>query len=118
MDNRKNIISKRNKRIKNFYYEINGKICNCRNKKNCPLDNKCKKNVKIDRKKLSIKLKLKPMNYINELSAKVNFGISEIEFIFMHNNHTMPFRNQTHENDFKLSKFICSLKDQSKEFDN
>ena len=79
MDNRKNIISKRNKRIKNFYYEINGKICNCRNKNNCPLDNKCKKNVKIDRQKLSIKLKLKPMmasmSYLQKLilvSARQN----------------------------------------------
>ena len=79
MDNRKNIISKRNKRITNFYYEINGKICNCRNKSNCPLDNKCKKNVKIDRQKLSIKLKLKPMmasmSYLQKLilvSARQN----------------------------------------------
>ena len=47
MDNRKNILSKRNKRITNFYYEINGKICNCRNKSNCPLDNKCKRMLKL-----------------------------------------------------------------------
>ena len=54
---------------------------------------------------------------INELSIKVNFGISETEFKFKYNNHTMSFRNRTHENDSKLSKFIWSLKDQNKEFD-
>ena len=53
---------------------------------------------------------------INELSIKVNFGISETEFKFKYNNHTMSFGNRTHENDSKLSKFIWSLKDQNKEF--
>ena len=54
---------------------------------------------------------------INELSPKVNFGISETEFTSKYNNHTMSFRNRTHENDLELSKFIWSLKDQNKEFD-
>ena len=54
---------------------------------------------------------------INELSTKVNFGISETEFTTKYNNHTMSFRNRTHESDSKLSKFIWSLKDQNKEFD-
>ena len=54
---------------------------------------------------------------INELSTKVNFGISETEFTSKYNNHTMSFRNRTHENDLELSKFIWSLKDQNKEFD-
>ena len=54
---------------------------------------------------------------INELSTKVNFGISETEFTTKYNNHTISFRNRTHESDSKLSKFIWSLKDQDKEFD-
>ena len=33
-----------------------------------------------------------------------------------YNSHTMSFRNRTHENDSKRSKFIWSLKDQNKEF--
>ena len=41
---------------------------------------------------------------INELSIKVNFGISETEFKFKYNNHTMSFRNRTHENDSKLDQ--------------
>ena len=54
---------------------------------------------------------------INELSAKVNFGINETEFATKYNNHTISFRIQTHESDSKLSKFIWSLKDENKEFD-
>ena len=54
---------------------------------------------------------------INELSTKVNFGISETEFTTKYNNDAMLFRNQTHESDSKLSKFIWSLKDENKEFD-
>ena len=54
---------------------------------------------------------------IKELSTKVKFGVSETEFKFKDNSHTMSFRNQTHKNDPKLWKFIWSLKDQNKEFD-
>ena len=40
MNNMKNIISGQNKRIINSVNEVNGKTYNCRNKSNCPLDNK------------------------------------------------------------------------------
>ena len=54
---------------------------------------------------------------INELSKKVGFDISEKEFKSKYNNHTIPLRNRTNENDSEFSKFIWSLKDQNKEFD-
>ena len=41
IDNIKNVISSHKKEITNFYNEINGKTCSCRNKNNCLLDNKC-----------------------------------------------------------------------------
>ena len=41
IDNIENIISSHNKEITNFYNKLNGKTCNCRNKSNCPLENKC-----------------------------------------------------------------------------
>ena len=34
-----------------------------------------------------------------------------------YNNHTMPFRNWTYEDDSELPKFIWSLTDQNKKFD-
>ena len=67
--------------------------------------------------KIVYKAEVETNDGINELSTKVNFGISETEFTTKYNNHTMSFRNRTHESDSKLSKFIWSLKDQDKEFD-
>ena len=91
--------------------ETNGKAGNCRNKSNCPLDNKCLTN------KIVYKPEVETNDGINELSTKVYFGISETEFKSRYNNHTMSFRNRTHENDTELSKYIWSLKDQNKVFD-
>ena len=116
MDNVKNIISSRNKRMTNFYNEISGKTCNCRNKSNFPLDNKRKNMLKLT-DKIVYKAEVETNDGINELSTKVNFGISETEFKFKYSNHTMSFRNRTRENDSKLSKLIWSLKFQNKEFD-
>ena len=65
-----------------------------------------------------LKLKLKPtmasMSYLqNLILVSANYVQ---EFTSKYNNHTMSFRKRTHENDSKLPKFICSLKDQNKEF--
>ena len=66
--------------------------------------------------KIVYKAKIESNDDFNQLS-KVNSGISEAEFRSKYNNRTMSFRNRTHENDSKLSKFIWSLKDQNKKFD-
>ena len=88
----------------------------CRNKSNRPLHHKCKKLSKLTNK-IVYKAEVETNDGINELSTKVSFGISTTEFTPKYNNHTMSFRNWTHENDSELSKFIWSLKDQNKEFD-
>ena len=111
MDNMKNIISSHKKNIRNSYKEINGKTCNCRNKSNCPLDNKCLTN------KIVYKAEVETNNGINELSTKFYFGVSETDFTSSCNNHAMSFRNLTRENDTKPSKFIWILIDQNKGFD-
>ena len=109
MDNMTNIISSLNKRVTNSENETNGKTCSCRTKSNCPLDNKCLTN------KVVYKAEVKTNDGINELSTKVYFGISETEFNSRYNNHTISFKNWTHENDTELSKYIWSLKGQNKE---
>ena len=81
MDNVTNIISSNNKNIINSGNKANGKTCNCRNKSNCPLDNKCLIN------KIVYKAEIETNNDINELSNKVYFGISETEFKSRYNNH-------------------------------
>ena len=77
----------------NSGYEANGKTCNCKNKSNCPLDNKCQVN------KIVYKAKIETNDGINELSTNVYFSVSETEFKCWYKNHTMSFRNRTHEND-------------------
>ena len=67
--------------------------------------------------KIVYKAEVETNDGINELSTKVDFGISETEFKSKYNNLTMSFRNWTHENDSELSKFIWSLKDQNKKLD-
>ena len=67
--------------------------------------------------KIVYKAEVETNDGINELTTKVNFGISETEFTTKYNNHTMSFRNRTHESDSKISKFFWSSKDQNKEFD-
>ena len=67
--------------------------------------------------KIVYKAEVETNDGINELSTKVNFGISETEFNFKYNNHIMSFRNRTRGNDSKLLTFIWSFKDQNKEFD-
>ena len=111
MDNVKNIISGHNTRITNSGNEANGKTCNCRNKSNCSLYKKCLIN------KIVYKAEIETDNDTNELFTKVYFCISETEFKSRYNNHTMSFRNQTHENDTELSKYIWSLKDENKDID-
>ena len=53
--------------------------------------------------KIAYKAAVETNNAFNELSTKVNFGISKTEFTSKYNNDTMSFRNGTHENDSKLS---------------
>ena len=67
--------------------------------------------------KIVYKAQVETNDSINELSTKVNFGISETEFPYKCNNHTMSSRNRTQENDSKLWKFIWCLNDKNKEFD-
>ena len=111
MDNMTNKISSHKKKIINSGNETNGKTCNCRNKSNCPLDNKCLIN------KIVYKAEIETNDGINELSTKVYFGISKTYFKSRYNKNKMSFRNQTHENDTELSKYIWSLKDENKDFD-
>ena len=111
MDNMANIISSHNNKITNSYKETNGKTYSLWNKSNCALHNKCL-TVKI-----VYKADFETNDCVNELSTKVYFGISVIEFKCRYNNHTMSFRNRTHKNDTELSKHIWSLKYQNKNFD-
>ena len=62
-------------------------------------------------KKIVYKTEIETSNGINKLSTKVCFGISKRECKSRYNNHTM-LQIAINQNDTKLSKYICSLKDQ------
>ena len=62
MDNMINTNSSHNKKIINSANETNGKTCNCRNKSNCALDNKCLTNKIFC--KTQIKPKMVSMSYL------------------------------------------------------
>ena len=83
MDNITNLISTHIKKVINSGKKTNGKTYNCRNKSNCPLDNKCLTN------KIVYKAEIETNDGINELSTKVYFGISETEFKSRYKNHTI-----------------------------
>ena len=66
--------------------------------------------------KIVYKARVETNDGINELSTKVNFGISETEFTTKYKNH-IQCHLESGKTLFKLSKFLWSLKDQNKEFD-
>ena len=68
---------------------MNGKTCICRNKNNCPLDNKCQKKLLKLTDKIIYQAEVETNDGINELSTKVNFGISETEFTTKYNKQIM-----------------------------
>lgn len=72
---------------------------------NFPLDKKCRTD------KIVYKAEVQTKDGINELSSETFFSIRETAFKSRYDNHTMSFRNLTHENDTELWKYIWSLKD-------
>ena len=68
MDNVTNIISSNNKNIINSGNKANGKTCNCRNKSNCPLDNKCLINKIVYKAEMSYLIKFTSVSARQNLS--------------------------------------------------
>ena len=68
-----NLISSHNKKVTNSDNETNTKTCNCMNKSNCPLDNKCLTN------KIVYRAEVKTNDDIDEFSTELYFGISQTE---------------------------------------
>ena len=71
------------------------RLCNCRNKGNCPLDRKCIKQCLVYRAEVQ-----------SQNTVKVYYGANDGEFKLRYNNHTKSFRNRFYEHDTELSKYI------------
>ena len=76
------------------------RLCNGRNKDNCPLDGKYLKQWLVYRAEV---------HYQN--TVKVYYGANDGELKLRYNNHTKSFRNIFYEHDTELWKYIWQLKD-------
>ena len=103
--NMKNIIKQHNAKLLKKETEEEVKLCNCKNKENCPLNGKCQ-----------IKNIVYKASVTSDEDQKLYYGTSEGEFKSRFNNHTKSFRNRRYINDTELSKHVWYLKDNNIDF--
>ena len=104
MRNMSSILTSHNKKIlaeNEKQYE-----CNCRNKDECPLDNKC----------LTPRVIYEADVITLNTSRKFYIGLSDAPFKERYNNHKRDFRNRRYEKSTELSKYIWSLQESGIEF--
>lgn len=99
------IIKQHNAKILNESLQKISKPCNCRVKKNCPLDGKCLATSIVY--KANVTTNYKNLSY---------YGACEGEFKTRYNNHTKSFRLRKYQNETELSKYIWKLKDNKTKF--
>ena len=106
MPNMSAIIAKHNMKILNEPdTQSNSKSCNCRDRKNCPLGEKCLT------KSIIYKATVKTNS-----DEKFYIGCSETEFKTRFNNHKQSFKSPNMANCTELSKYIWSLKEKNKQY--
>ena len=73
------------------------RLCNCKNKENCPLDGKCLKTCIVYK-----------ADVITNKDSHIYYRASDGEFKSWYNNHTNSFRHRHHKKDTGLqSKIEC-----------
>ena len=80
--------------------------CNCRNKDECPLENKC----------LTPRVIYEADVITLNTSRKFYIGLSDTPFKECYNNHKCDFRNKHYDKSTDLSKYIWSLQESGTEF--
>ncbi len=110
MNNVKSIISKHNTRITGKSKPQCKVIdpCTCRDKKTCPLQEKCMtKDI----------LYKATVTTSNANSTKHYIGMTASTFKELYRNHIESFNHKRYSNDTELSKYIWKLKDNKQDFD-
>ena len=105
MLNMGNIITKNNNKLLFQSLEQPTRMCNCRDKASCLMDDNC--------------LQLCFVYLAQAYSANARnyyIGTSEDEFKTRYNNHTMSFRNRGYEKETELSKYVWIWKDKGEYF--
>ena len=104
MSSMSSVIKQHNYRVLSITENVD-RLCNCRNKENCPLDGKCLQSCifcKVD--------------VITKKDSHIYYGASDGEFKSRYNNHTSSFHHRHHEQDTELSKHIWNLEDKGINF--
>ena len=94
------VIASHNRRI--IQPTFNNHACNCRNRAECPLDNKC----------LTANIVCKAVVSAPSTPDKKYFGIAETSFKDCFRNHKRDFRHKKYVNSTELSKYMWKLKDE------
>ena len=92
-------IKQRSRNILSLSSNSEERLCNCRNKGNCPLVGSCLKTCIVQR-----------ADFIKQNETHVYYDASDGESKYQYNNHTNSFWNQDYENKTEFSKHIWQLK--------
>ena len=95
LKNMSSIIKQHNTKILSNSNNIQNRLCNCRNRNDCPLNVNCLKKCFVYKAEVT-----------TDQSLKIYFGASQGEFKSRYNNHTLSFRNEHHANDTELSNHL------------
>ena len=110
MPNMESIIIGHNRRMLQKTSSIynDAELCNCRNKANCPLNNKCMTQAIIY--KASV---IQPQPN----TTRIYYGATEPPFKYRLRNHQQSFRNVARQSDTNLAKYVWSLKEKNLQWD-
>ena len=101
MSNMASLIKGHNAKVLKKSNEITERLCNCRQKAQCPMDGKC----------LSSSIVYEATVTDKSETVKKYYGLSEGSFKIRHGNHKKAFKDRKYENDTELSKYVWKLKD-------
>ena len=107
MDNMSTFIKKHNHKVLNPKTTTTEYGCNCRSKKNCPLDNNCLSPSLVYKASVTTK---------DDTAGKIYIGLTEGTFKQRYNQHTLSLRNKKYANSTELSKHIWILNDNKIEY--
>ena len=104
MNSMSSVIKQHNYKILSTTENVD-RLCNCRNKENCPLDGKFLQTCIVYK-----------ADVIRNKESHIYYGASDGEFKSRYNNHTKAFHHRHQEQDTEPSKHIWKLQDKGINF--
>ena len=100
MSNIKSVINLHNRKILNSPVNNQSRTCNCINKTDWPLQEKCLSENALYQADISSE----------NFQTKIYYGISETKFKTRYSNHKKSFNHEKHKNDTQLSNELWKIK--------